>query len=177
MLGRCVTLDDGYADFCRMAVPILIRYEIPAMIFVVSDFVDRRVRSWNDAVRYLIHAANGEDLLLTVAGRRESSQLGGLRRPRFALGTASGRAVVFTYKGEVGADRRAGRRSGGKSAELPTPYTRQQAGKSCAGSTLGRSILATIPSRTRSCRTATRKSCGLNWKPLGRPMSMVSSEM
>jgi peptidoglycan/xylan/chitin deacetylase (PgdA/CDA1 family) len=34
-----ITIDDGYADVCRLAYPILQRYRFPATLFVVSDQV------------------------------------------------------------------------------------------------------------------------------------------
>ena len=36
-----VTFDDGTADFADVAVPILVRYGVPATLYVATDFVDR----------------------------------------------------------------------------------------------------------------------------------------
>ena len=36
-----VTFDDGTADFAELAVPVLERWNIPATIYVATDFVDR----------------------------------------------------------------------------------------------------------------------------------------
>lgn len=35
----CITFDDGYADNCRYALPLLLRHKIPLTYFVSSDFV------------------------------------------------------------------------------------------------------------------------------------------
>src|SRR5580765_5910997 len=43
-----ITIDDGYADFHDVAWPILRRRKIPATVFVVTDFVDRRRWIWTD---------------------------------------------------------------------------------------------------------------------------------
>ncbi len=37
----CITFDDGYAENCRFAVPLLLRYRIPFTYFVSTDFVLR----------------------------------------------------------------------------------------------------------------------------------------
>jgi peptidoglycan/xylan/chitin deacetylase (PgdA/CDA1 family) len=75
-----VTIDDGYADSCRLAAPILARYQIPATLFVVSDFVDRKLWLWPDAVRYLVHAAADNALLQTPAARLAGGELPSQRR-------------------------------------------------------------------------------------------------
>jgi peptidoglycan/xylan/chitin deacetylase (PgdA/CDA1 family) len=36
----CVTLDDGYASACENALPVLVRYGIPATLFVPTAYVD-----------------------------------------------------------------------------------------------------------------------------------------
>lgn len=38
-----VTFDDGTADFCDVALPILERFGIPATVYVATDFVERGV--------------------------------------------------------------------------------------------------------------------------------------
>jgi peptidoglycan/xylan/chitin deacetylase (PgdA/CDA1 family) len=70
-----VTVDDGYADFCRIAAPVLARHEIPATLFVVSDFIDRKLWLWYDAIHYLVHAANRDGVSLNLGGRRETVRL------------------------------------------------------------------------------------------------------
>jgi peptidoglycan/xylan/chitin deacetylase (PgdA/CDA1 family) len=36
-----ITFDDGTADFSDVAVPILARYQLPATLYVATDFIDR----------------------------------------------------------------------------------------------------------------------------------------
>jgi peptidoglycan/xylan/chitin deacetylase (PgdA/CDA1 family) len=38
----CLTFDDGYANICTQALPILKRYGVPATVFVVTSIVGRR---------------------------------------------------------------------------------------------------------------------------------------
>jgi peptidoglycan/xylan/chitin deacetylase (PgdA/CDA1 family) len=61
-----VTVDDGYADFRTIAVPILTRYGIPATFFVVSEFINRKLWLWFDAIHYLVHAVKRERVSLTL---------------------------------------------------------------------------------------------------------------
>jgi peptidoglycan/xylan/chitin deacetylase (PgdA/CDA1 family) len=37
----CVTLDDGYASACEHALPVLVRYHIPATFFVPTAYIDK----------------------------------------------------------------------------------------------------------------------------------------
>lgn len=43
--GDCVvvTFDDGTADFVELALPVLERFQIPATVYVATDFIDREV--------------------------------------------------------------------------------------------------------------------------------------
>ena len=47
-----VTVDDGYRDFYQVAYPVFREYEIPATVYLVSDFLDRRLWLWVDRVRW-----------------------------------------------------------------------------------------------------------------------------
>lgn len=52
-----LTVDDGYRDFFVYAYPLLLKYRIPATIFVVTRFVDQSLWLWFDAIHFLVHAA------------------------------------------------------------------------------------------------------------------------
>jgi peptidoglycan/xylan/chitin deacetylase (PgdA/CDA1 family) len=47
--AACITFDDGYLDNLLLAAPILKRLNIPATIFVASDFIDGGTM-WNDRI-------------------------------------------------------------------------------------------------------------------------------
>jgi peptidoglycan/xylan/chitin deacetylase (PgdA/CDA1 family) len=49
-----ITIDDGYRDVYTVALPILRKYEMPATLFVVSDFLDRKIWLWTDKARFLL---------------------------------------------------------------------------------------------------------------------------
>jgi peptidoglycan/xylan/chitin deacetylase (PgdA/CDA1 family) len=65
-----LTVDDGYADFVEYAYPLLQKYEAPATVFVVSDFLDRNAWLWTDAIRYALDATTESRLVLQGNGMR-----------------------------------------------------------------------------------------------------------
>lgn len=52
-----VTIDDGYRDFLEHAYPILLRYRVPATIYIVSEFAEGHCWLWFDALHWLLSAA------------------------------------------------------------------------------------------------------------------------
>jgi peptidoglycan/xylan/chitin deacetylase (PgdA/CDA1 family) len=65
-----LTVDDGYADFVEYAYPLLQKYEVPATLFVVSDFLDRNAWLWTDAIRYALETTTEPRLVLQATGVR-----------------------------------------------------------------------------------------------------------
>jgi len=55
-----VTIDDGFSDSYDIAFPLLKQYGIPATLYVVTDFVDRKSWLWTDKLRYLTQQAPGQ---------------------------------------------------------------------------------------------------------------------
>jgi len=51
--SAAITIDDGYCDAYEIAFPILVRYNVPATIYVTTDFVDRKAWLWTDKLRFL----------------------------------------------------------------------------------------------------------------------------
>jgi peptidoglycan/xylan/chitin deacetylase (PgdA/CDA1 family) len=52
-----LTVDDGYRDFLEYAYPLLLRYRVPATIYIVSEFAEGRCWLWFDALHWLLSAA------------------------------------------------------------------------------------------------------------------------
>jgi peptidoglycan/xylan/chitin deacetylase (PgdA/CDA1 family) len=51
-----ITIDDGYRDAYEVALPVLRRYDAPATLFAVTQFVDGQLWPWWDKVQYaLLH--------------------------------------------------------------------------------------------------------------------------
>jgi peptidoglycan/xylan/chitin deacetylase (PgdA/CDA1 family) len=59
-----VTFDDGFENNLSVAAPILSDCNIPATIYVTSDFIDRNGMSWIDRIEYVVEDAPAR--ILTV---------------------------------------------------------------------------------------------------------------
>lgn len=65
----CVTFDDGYADNLTHGLPILKRWNIPATVFVSTDFLNGG-RMWNDTITESIRRYTADTLDLSAYGIR-----------------------------------------------------------------------------------------------------------
>ena len=63
----CITFDDGYADNCTVALPILRRLKLQATFFVAAGFLNGG-RMWNDSVIEAIRRAGAGSLDLSDLG-------------------------------------------------------------------------------------------------------------
>jgi peptidoglycan/xylan/chitin deacetylase (PgdA/CDA1 family) len=63
----CVTFDDGYADNCLHALPVLQQWNIPATFFVASGFLNGGMM-WNDIVLESIRHLQQDQLDLQTVG-------------------------------------------------------------------------------------------------------------
>ena len=53
-----MTVDDGHRDFFEVAYPVFSSHGIPVTVYVVTDFLDRRLWLWVDQVRYAFRHSN-----------------------------------------------------------------------------------------------------------------------
>ena len=65
--AAAITFDDGYADNHDVALPILLKHELPATFFIATGFLDGG-RMWNDTVIESIRACPADRLDLTELG-------------------------------------------------------------------------------------------------------------
>jgi peptidoglycan/xylan/chitin deacetylase (PgdA/CDA1 family) len=49
-----ITIDDGYRDAFEIAFPILQKYELPAALYAVTDFIEGKIWLWTDLMRYVL---------------------------------------------------------------------------------------------------------------------------
>ncbi|MPY87940.1 MAG: polysaccharide deacetylase family protein [Luteitalea sp.] len=49
-----LTIDDGYEDFYKVAYPVLRKYDVPATLYVATDFIDGRTWLWPDIVAFIL---------------------------------------------------------------------------------------------------------------------------
>jgi len=57
-----ITVDDGYADAFEIAFPLLKKFNLPATLFAVTDFVDGKCWLWTDLMRYILTATKQDFL-------------------------------------------------------------------------------------------------------------------
>ena len=65
--AMCITFDDGYADNCTNALPILLNNKLSAIFFIASGYLNGG-RMWNDSVIESLRAMQASKLDLTEIG-------------------------------------------------------------------------------------------------------------
>lgn len=81
-----IAIDDGYRDAYEIAYPILREYNAPATLFVVTQFVDRKIWLWTDKLRYIAIRARRKNLRITINNRALSLNLDGFSSRMEAAG-------------------------------------------------------------------------------------------
>lgn len=73
-----LTFDDGYLNNYRYAWPVLKKYDVPAVIFLVTDLIGKQQMPWYDLVEYVVSHSRkksvvfqGRSYPLDDKGRRE----------------------------------------------------------------------------------------------------------
>lgn len=49
-----ITIDDGYLDNYEIAFPLLKKFNMPATVYAVTDFLDKKCWIWTDLMRYVL---------------------------------------------------------------------------------------------------------------------------
>jgi peptidoglycan/xylan/chitin deacetylase (PgdA/CDA1 family) len=61
-----ITFDDGFENNLSIAGPILEKYEIPAMIYLTTDFINANKMSWIDRIEYAVEHSQIKEVQLSV---------------------------------------------------------------------------------------------------------------
>lgn len=72
-----ITIDDGYRDAYDIAFPIFEEFAVPATLFVVTDFLQRRNWIWTDKARYICSGTEADRVDVELAGDLETAELNG----------------------------------------------------------------------------------------------------
>ena len=72
-----ITIDDGYRSIYTVAYPVLQELQLPAAVFLATDFVDNRQFLWTDRVEYAVDHCTREAIDVEVGPARLTLPLGG----------------------------------------------------------------------------------------------------
>src|SRR6185436_9982521 len=59
-----ITFDDGTRDYYDLAYPLLKRYGMPAVVFAITDYIDRPRLLWFDRLHLAVHTSRAEQVSL-----------------------------------------------------------------------------------------------------------------
>jgi len=60
-----ISFDDGYKDFIEFAMPILLKYNVPAHINICPGLIEKKTISWTQLLNYLL-LNNNKDLIILL---------------------------------------------------------------------------------------------------------------
>src|SRR5215475_11334813 len=63
-----VTFDDGYRDNHDIALPILKRYDVPAIFFVATSYIEERRLFWWDRINHILKSSKRGEIVLDYPG-------------------------------------------------------------------------------------------------------------
>ena len=61
-----ITIDDGYKSTYTLAYPVLKEFNLPAAVFVTTDFVGKKEPLWVDRVEYALNTTGNTGMMLRV---------------------------------------------------------------------------------------------------------------
>ncbi|NHJ86600.1 MAG: polysaccharide deacetylase family protein, partial [Asgard group archaeon] len=66
-----LTIDDGYKSNYTLAYPVFKEFDIPATIFLTTDFIDNKNHLWVDRLEYAVNKTKKKNLKLKIADKKE----------------------------------------------------------------------------------------------------------
>lgn len=72
-----VTIDDGYEDAYRIAFPVLKKFNVPATLFTVTDFLDKKCWIWTDKARFILLNTKAATVDFEIDNKKISAEFNG----------------------------------------------------------------------------------------------------
>ncbi len=73
--AMCLTMDDGFRSTYELGFPVLKQYQLPASIFLATEFVDEKKPIWVDRVSYsLVNSGKGHSELRSIKNELKKRQ-------------------------------------------------------------------------------------------------------
>lgn len=66
-----ITIDDGYADAYEIAFPLLKKFDLPATVYAVTDFLDGKCWLWTDLMRFVLLETGNDSVKISFYGEDE----------------------------------------------------------------------------------------------------------
>ena len=79
-----ITFDDGYRSFYHLALPLLKKYDLPATVFLPTDFINRKMIFWWDKLSQVLLSDNikrvSRSILLPIIGEKLAEKFFAIKR-------------------------------------------------------------------------------------------------
>jgi peptidoglycan/xylan/chitin deacetylase (PgdA/CDA1 family) len=138
-----ITVDDGYRDFYTSAFPILQERRIPAIIFLVTDFLDRRLWIWTEQVNYAVERSVRSEV--EIAGLRLT--MGSLKQALKEMPDRDRRAAMEALPDALGVEIPEAAPSGSEPLEWEQVREMARAGMEFGAHTRSHPILSRVTSK------------------------------
>ena len=65
-----ITIDDGYKSNYSIAFPILMEFNVPASIFLTTNFIGEKVPLWSDRIEYAVNNTDLKNVEIEIDGEK-----------------------------------------------------------------------------------------------------------
>jgi protein-tyrosine-phosphatase/peptidoglycan/xylan/chitin deacetylase (PgdA/CDA1 family) len=64
------TMDDGYMDQARVALPIFVKFKCPITVFLITGFIDNKSIPWDTIIKFCFYETKKNTLQLAIDGKQ-----------------------------------------------------------------------------------------------------------